>query len=318
MIDLVETREALEKAVAEDAEATTLRETLRALRAQAATERSALESVRGRHRREEEDVERLDDLGLTSLASLFRGSRSADLRRERAEEEAARADLKAALARLQAVEAQAEEVDRRLARLGDTGTTREAAADTHARALVAGGGPEGAAVAAVMTELDEADAAVTELARVRDAGARAVAALDGARRELGSAGSWSTFDAFGGGELVGSAAKHQRMEGAGRFIVEAQDAFFDFASAVRDPGPVTRLRPDLGVGSVRAGLDIWLDDPVSDWTVHRSISRSAEQVEAAATFVRDALARTLQEQSALEARRLELREQRDALLSPRG
>ena len=50
MIDLVETREALERAVAEDAEATTLRATLRALRAQAPTERSALEAVRGRHR----------------------------------------------------------------------------------------------------------------------------------------------------------------------------------------------------------------------------------------------------------------------------
>ena len=318
MIDLVETKEALDRAIAEDAEATTLRATLPALRAQARSERSALEAVRGRHDREEADVDRLDGLGLTSLTSLVRGSRSADLRRERAEEEAARADLKAALARLQAVEAQAEEVDRRLARLGDTATTLEAAADTHARALVAGGGPVGAAVAAVLTELDEADAAVTELTRVRDAGARAAAALDGARRELGAAGRWSTFDAFGGGDVVGSAAKHQRMEGAGRFIVEAQDAFFDFASAVRDPGPVTRLRPDLGVGSVRAGLDIWLDDPVSDWTVHRSITSSAEQVEAAATFVRDALMVTMQEQTALEARRLELRERRDALLSPRG
>ncbi|WP_377641666.1 hypothetical protein [Oryzobacter terrae] len=314
----METRETLDRAVAEDAEATTLRAKLRALRAQAATERSSLEAVRGRHRREEEDVDRLDGLGLTSLTSLLRGSRSADLRRERAEEEAARADLKSALARLQTVETQAEEVDRRLARLGDTATTREAAADAHARALVAVGGLEGAAVAAVLTELDEADAAVRELTRVRDAGARAATALDGARRELERAGSWSTFDAFGGGELIGSAAKHQRMEGAGRFIVDAQDAFFDFASAVRDPGPVTRLRPDLGVGSVRSGLDIWLDDPVSDRTVHRSIARTAEQVEAAATFVRDALARTLQEQAALEARCLELRERRDALLSPRG
>ena len=43
-----------------------------------------------------------------------------------------------------------------------------------------------------------------------------------------------------------------------------------------------------------------------------------EVEDAFATFVRDALMVTLQEQTALEARRLELRERRDALLSPRG
>ncbi|WP_392542548.1 hypothetical protein [Oryzobacter telluris] len=314
----METRDALDTAIAHDDEATTLRQTLRALRAQAATLRTELETVRARHRREEEDVERLDGLGLTALTSLFRRTRDDDVRREQAEEEAARADLKASLARLRAVEDRAEEADRRLAWLGDTATTREAAATAHAQALVDSGTPEGVELAELLAGIASADEEVAQLERQREAGSKAATSLDAALRQLGVAGDWSTVDTFGGGEAFVGTVKAQRMQAAGQWIVEAQDAFFDFAQAVRDPGPVTRLRPDLGVSDLRTTVDVWLDDPISDWMVHRSIQDSSEQVEAAAAFVRDALAHALQRQAAVEQHRAGLAARRDALLSPRA
>ena len=152
---------------------------------------------------------------------------------------------------------------------------------------------------------------------MRAAGSRAAVALDAAQRDLGSASTWSVVDAMGG-DLPAGAARDLKVSAASHWIVQAQEAFFEFAAAVRDPGPMTRLHAAIDLGGLKGAAEVVLDDPVSDWTMHRTIQDSAERVEAATTFVRDTLAHTLQRQAGVEARRAELAARRDALLSPRA
>ena len=163
MIDVVQTRDTLDQAIAEDREAAHLRQQLEVLRHEAATARENLVSLQAHHHTELADVERLEGFGLTAVLAAVRGTRTGALDRERAEEVAARYAAQSSLARLQTVESRREDVDRRLAQLGDTAARREAAAEAHATAVRASGTATGAELDAVLDELAVVRAEAAEL-----------------------------------------------------------------------------------------------------------------------------------------------------------
>ena len=198
----------------------------------------------------------------------------------------------AALARVTAAEERAEQVDRRLARLGDTAARREVAAQAYAEELRTSTHPVAPHVDAVLTELAAARAELDRLDRVRAAGARAAASLDSARSQLSSADGWSAYDTFAGGGMLSSALKHEHADGAARSIADAQHAIVELAGALRDVGEVSGLRADLGVGPGTRALDVWFDNVVSDWTVRSRIKDQIAGVERASAAVREAMART--------------------------
>ena len=313
-VETSQTRETLDRAIADDHEAVHLRGQLDQLRSEAGVAREELARLRARHREEAEDVERLEGFGLTAVLSAVRGTRTGALDRERAEEVAARYAVQTATAHLQAVEARREAVDRRLAQLGDTATAREAAMAAHAEALRSSGHPQAAGLDAVLDELAEAGAEATELAQAREAGIRAATSLDAALRELGSADSWSAYDTWFGGGMVSSSIKHGRIDGAGRRIAEAQDALVDLARELADVESVTGLRADLGISPTTRTFDVWFDNVFSDLSVRSSIKDSQARVEAAAASVREAMQRLMVRSAALDQRIAELRARRDALL----
>ncbi|HYN65515.1 MAG TPA: hypothetical protein VES93_01420 [Ornithinibacter sp.] len=311
----METRDALDRAIADDSEAVHLRGQLEQLRQEAGVAREGLVRLRERHRQEADDVEQLEGFGLAAVLSAVRGTRTGSLDRERAEEVAARYAVQTATGHLQAVEARREEVDRRLAQLGDTAVRREAATQAHAEALRLSGHPRAAGLDAVLDELAEAAAEATELAEARQAGIRAATELDAALRELGSADSWSAYDTWFGGGLVSSSIKHGRIDGAGRRIAQAQDALVDLARELADVASVANLRADLGISPTTRTFDVWFDNVFSDLSVRSSIKDSQARVEAAADAVREAMQGLLVRSAALDERVVELRARRDALLA---
>ena len=162
------------------------------------------------------DVERLEGFGLTRGARCRAGHAHGRARpRARGGGRRPVCRCRAATARLQAVESRREDVDRRLAQLGDTAARREAAAEAHATAVRASGGPRPRRLDAVLDELAAVQAQVAELAEAREAGIRAATALDARPRRAGL------------GRLVvglrhlvrrwpgSSAIKHDRIDAAG-------------------------------------------------------------------------------------------------------
>jgi hypothetical protein len=313
--DPVTTRAALDRAIADDHEAAHLRGQLERLRDEVSVARDDLARLRRTHRGEEQDVERLEGFGLKAVLSAVRGTRTGELDRERAEEVAARYALQTATAHLHAVEARREVVERRLAQLGDTAARREAATEAHARALSAGGHPRPAGLEAVLDELAEARAEAADLAEAREAGIRAATSLDAALRQLGSADSWSAHDTWFGGGWVSSALKHERIDGAGRLVAQAQEALVDLARELDDVKGLTGLQADLGISPTARTFDVWFDNVFSDLSVRSSIKESLARVETASETVRDAMQRLLVRSVALDARIEELTARRDALLT---
>jgi hypothetical protein len=308
------TAAAFAHALAEDQEAVRLRADLRAMRADATVLRGTLAERRADHERELADVERLHGLGLRSLAASLRGSRREEMERESAEEAEARARAVAALSRLHEVEDRAEQVDQRLARLGDTAGRREVAAQAYAEELRTSTHPVAPHVDAVLTDLAGAREHLDHLERVRAAGARAAALLDSARSRLSSADAWSTYDTFAGGGMLSSMLKHDHVDGAGDLIARAQHAIVELAGALRDVGEVGALRADLGVSGTTRTLDIWFDNIVSDWTVRSRIKDQRAGVDRASAAVREAMESSAVEYGRTAALVEDLVRRRDALL----
>ena len=315
MIDAVQTRATLDQAIARDGEASRLRDALESLRREAEAAREELNRLRLRHAVEAEDVERLEGFGLTAVLAAVRGTRTGALDRERAEEVAARYAVQSADARLAALVARREDVERQLARLGDTATRLEVATQAHAEALRASGAARPAGLEEVLDGLAAVAAEATEVAEAQEAATRAWSALDAALRELGSADSWSAYDTWFGGGVVSSLLKHDRINGAGRLIAQAQEALDDLARELADVQDVARLPTDLGISPTTRTFDVWFDNIFSDLSVRSSIKESLSHVEASRSSVRQALQELLGRAAALEERAAELRVRRDALLA---
>ena len=321
MIDAVtnpDSRAALDLAIADDLEAGRLRQQLAALRDEAGVAREGLRRLQARHRAETKDVERLEGLGLAAVLAAGRGTRTGALDRERVEEVAARYAVQTATVQLQAVEARREQVERRLAQLGDTSARREEAAQAHATALRASGAASPAGLDGVLDELAAVQAQAAELAEAREAGSRALTALTLARNELGSADSWSAYDTWFGGGLISSSIKHDRIDSAGRRIAQAQEALVDLARELGDVQDVAGLRADLGISPTTRTFDVWFDNLFSDLSVRSSIQDSALRVERAVAAVHEANRRMTLRGAALDAQRARLRTRRDDLLSGAG
>ncbi len=315
MIEPVTTRHDLDLAIADQREALHLRGQLEQLRHEEDVVRADLLRLRSEHLREAEDVERLEGFGLTAVLSAVRGTRTGALDRERAEEVAAHYAVQTATGHLESVQVRREAVDRRLAQLGDTEARREAAIEAHAQAVRASGHPNAAALEAVLDQVAAVHAEAAELAEAREAGIRAVTALDAARRELGSADSWSAYDTWLGGGMVSSMMKHNRIDDAGAAIARAQDAIVDLARELADVESVTGLRADLGISPTSRTFDVWFDNIFTDLSVRSSIKNSAEGVRAASEAVREAMARMTVRSALLDERLADLRARRDVLLS---
>ena len=223
--------------------------------------------------------------------------------------------MQTATVHLHAVEARREAVDRRLSQLGDTAARREAATEEHAQAVSTAGTRRPPGSRPCSTSSPRRAAEATDLAEAREAGIRAATSLDAALRELGSADSWSAYDTWFGGGMVSSAIKHERIDGAGRLIAQAQDALVDLARELDDVEGVTGLRADLGISPTARTFDVWFDNVFSDLSVRSSIKDSLSRVESASAAVRDAMLRLLVRSAALDERIAELRARRDALLT---
>lgn len=237
---------------------------------------------------EEQDVDRLEGVSVRRLITAARGTREADLDRERAEVDTAASRLARAEAEREAVRSEVEELRGRLHLLEDAEASYELAlADVVAAADVsrltgidptAGPGPtidpqlvvRAANLLARRRERREVAQAVL-------AGHAAVRVLHDALSALRSASSWSTWDTLAGGGLISSAVKHQRMDEARARIERAGPALATFSRELDDLGLPGIVLPSTD--GLTRGVDIFFDNIFTDVAVGRRISASLRSVE---------------------------------------
>jgi DNA repair exonuclease SbcCD ATPase subunit len=252
---------------------------------------TALERARREHQRlrdeltrEEYDVDRLEGVSAARVWSSLRGSRGQDLDRERAEATAAAhaVDRQASV-----VEQAREEVERIAARarqLDDADAEYVAALEAVAGS---GGTVDDAHVAHAVDELARLRE-LREVDQARVAGRSARQGLAAALTTLDSADAWSGWDTFGGGGMLTSAFKHERLDEARQRLHlagEALDRFTRELDDLRMPGVAL---PEFS--GLTRGLDIFWDNVFTDLLVRDEIKRCKRSVEAAIARVDDTVA----------------------------
>lgn len=227
---------------------------------------------------ERADVAKLESFSATRIMAALKGDRSQQLDREKAEQQAAEYAVATAKARLAQLAAEREHLSARRTSLGDVDGAWERALSAKEQWLATVDPVAGATAADLSTQIGRRQAELKELTEARQAHGHAVEQLRAAAGFLGSARSWSTYDAWFDGGLLGDLQKHQKMDEASARMRAADEALRRLATELAD----VAIEPvgGLGVTDLAKTFDIWFDNVFSDFAVRNRIIESIDRVEA--------------------------------------
>jgi hypothetical protein len=293
-------------------EAQGLRERLDA--AQRYAEQTALrvQEARDRLAAEDEDVARLESFSWARIVSTLRSARATDLEREAAERDAARYAVADAEARSEMAWREVAGISAQLDDLGDVEQRFEDALAAKER-WTAEHAPEAAArLVELATRRGVLAAEDREGREAYAAGVDAGELLRHADQLLASAGSWATWDTFGGGGLLTDMMKYDKLDQVGEVLRRADLALGRFSRELAD----LRIAgvDAVAVDGMTRTFDVFFDNIFSDMAVRSRIQRARERVLSAMGAV-DRLLGDLSERGRVIAAELEdLERHREQLL----
>jgi hypothetical protein len=277
-------REELEAALTAAAEHA--RVTGRLQRARAAEAQARERAVQARERLADEtaDVEALESFSPTRIWAALRGSRDADLDRERAEQQAAEYAVARADALMLSAHDEVRRAEAELRALGDVERRRRDAMAAMEEWLQSSGSPAGAELTRLSERAAATHAERIEVREALEAGAAAAQSLAAAQQVLGSADGWATYDPFFGGGMLTDMVKYDRMDEAQRLLHLADQSVRRLSRELADVG-MQPVVAGLQVDGFTRAFDVWFDNIFTDWSVKSRIGDAARQTAAAAGTV---------------------------------
>jgi predicted transcriptional regulator len=268
--------------------------------------------LRSRLADEEEDVDKLESFSFTRVWATLKGSRDGDVERERAERDAARYAVAEAEARRDLARRDAESLHEQLRQLGDVEAVYAQALEAKQVWVQAHDPATAEELAGIAKQRGELAAEDREAREAHAAGRAALDLLAHARQLLGSAGSWSTWDTFGGGGLITDMIKYDKLDRVTDVLRQADIALGRFSHELADLGVAGVA--GVQVDGLTRTFDVLFDNLFSDLAVRSRIREAAGRVERAMEAV-DQVLRRLASRGAEIGREVDaLEEQRQRLL----
>lgn len=312
MTDATQIQNQLERASADREERTQLTRRIEASEPHLAHLEGRLEELRRKLGDETADVERLESFSGAKVWAHLKGSHASDLERETAERDAARYAVAEAQARLQSMQRDRAALESRLGELDDAEQRfREALAAKEAW-LQENGSEAAASLVEIAERRGELQALDKELREAHQAGREAHGLLSHASSLLGSAGSWSTWDAFGGGGLLTDMMKYDKVDQASDALRRADVALARFSRELADVELPTVH--GVQVDQMMRTFDVWFDNFFSDMAVRSRIQDAAQRVAGALTQVERALGAIEERGRGLERELADLERRREELV----
>jgi hypothetical protein len=268
--------------------------------------------LRSRLDDEQEDVDRLESLSWTRIWASLKGSRAGDVERETAERDAARYAVAEAESRSELASRDVESLAAQLHALGDVDadyadalTAKQEWVSTH----------DPGAAAELLSIAEERGRLVAEDRETHEAHAAGLTAwdlLEHAQQLLGSARSWSTWDAFGGGGLVTDLVKYDKLDRVAHVLRQADVALGRFSRELDDVG--LAAVEGVQVDGLTKAFDVFFDNIFSDLAVRSRIQDASRRVEQTILAVGEVLHRLAGRGEQIAARLRDLEEQRQRIL----
>ena len=245
----------------------------RELEQRASQAQGEVDAWRSRVAIDRRDVERLEGLSPTRILASLLGSREDKLAREQAELDAGALRLQDAEARLAAVHREHAHVDQRLAGLARAEEDYAAVLDEKEAYLRRAGDDRASRLLALAEERGRHESERVEVQEALVAIANANVALREVEVQLGSAGSWSTWDVLGGG-MISSMMKQARMDDAAAAARAADAHLLTLRHELADLAHTDRTAPALEMTDLTRFFDVWFDNIFTDFQVANRIDRA--------------------------------------------
>lgn len=263
-------------------------------------------------RKEQDDVDRLENGGIHALLLALTGDKEKWLDKARREALAAKFQYDQARADLEYLENRLSDLIRERDGLICSPKKLEQLWREKSDLVKSMGGQRAARLIEVEQQLAALEGQQKELREAISAGESAKRLLGQVQDDLDAARGFGTWDMLGGG-LIATASKHERLDSAQSTIRAAQQALCDFRTELAD---VSDIRvPNIQIGPFATFMDYFFDDIFSDWYVQSSIRKAQDRVSEVHMKLTAAL-RTLNTAAGeLATRRAPLAAERDELLN---
>lgn len=260
-------------------EAQSLRQRL-AVAGREADEWSAVAATaKARTAHEARDVRKLESLSLTMILTRLKGSHGDDVARQRAEHEAAEYEYRVCQERADAHQRVVDDLQRRLDNLGDVDAAYERALAAKEQWLQRNGG------ALAVTLLENAQrrgrltAELKEIAEAQAAGIGALQSLHAAAEQLGSAVTWTRYDASRSGEALAMVGKIDLLEELAERMRAVDLALKTFGTELADIDMAGLRMVDLKCSATF--FEVSFDNIFTDMALHERIVEAQGDVAAA-------------------------------------
>ncbi len=264
---------------------------------------------------EQHEVARLEHMSLTRVLASLHGSRDDALARERAEADAARYRVAEAESRLAALQGELAAADDRRRQLAGAPDAYADALTAKERYLTEANDPRGATLLKLADERGRLTAEVSAMHDAQQLAASADQALAQVQDRLGSASSWSTYDTYFGGGMIGNAVKHERMDEAAQAAAEADRRLAALRTELVDVGNMEPTAPQLVVSSGLRFTDIFFNNIFTDLAVGHQIRQAQDNVDRSVRLVGDVQARLTDRLAAAQQRLAAIEAERQDLLT---
>jgi hypothetical protein len=264
---------------------------------------------------EDKDVARLERLSLTHVLASLRGSRDDALARQRAEAQAARYRLADAQSRRDAIRSELARAEGQRARLAGAPQAYTGVLADKEKHLEQSSDPRGPRLLALADERGRLTAEVGELQHASQTAQAAGHALTEVQDRLGSASSWSTYDTFFGGGMIGNAIKHDRMDEAAQAAANADRRLAQLRTELTDLAEIEPTAPKLDVSGGLKFADIFFNNIFTDLAVASHIRQAQSNASAAVQHVADVQTRLRAQFSAAQDRLAAIEAERQRLLA---
>ncbi|MHC0036660.1 hypothetical protein [Pseudoneobacillus sp. C159] len=240
------------------------------------TMEQTIDGLRSQFDREQMDVKKLETISLTNLFATLAGTKEEKLSKEKQELLVAQHKLSEAEKTKREIGESIQELRDKLDKIENANMEYQQLLLQKERMIKESSLPVAAKVFELMEQEGSLQANLTELKEAIDAGNLVKAALREALKSLESAGSWGTFDMFGGGTISGI-KKHQHIHEAEGSLHRAQTRMRQFQKELLDLNEHAYI--EIEISEMLKFADFFFDGFIVDFMVQNKINRAITQTE---------------------------------------
>ena len=226
-------------------------------------------------KKEFEDIQKLEGVGLTSLFYSILGNKVEKLDKERQEYLSAKLKYENCQNEISELETEIEKIKFKISDLGDPETNYTNFLNSKSSLLKK---RQDEQFRRFESQLEKQLAQKKELNEAIEAGEMALKGLKSAIHSLQKAKGWGTFDMLGGG-LLATAIKHSNIDEAKSVILDVQVWLKKFKRELSDVQFENNGEIRIQLDSFSVFADYFFDNLIFDWVIQSQINRSLESCE---------------------------------------